>query len=109
MPGSVQKFRVCVIEDDPDVAFFMKTVLEKRADAVVLAITAPATALDKIAEFEPDLVLTDIEMPGITGLDLLKELRIRYPGMPVVVMTAHVSVDYAVAALRSQADEFLTT
>jgi LmbE family N-acetylglucosaminyl deacetylase/CheY-like chemotaxis protein len=108
MPKSIQKYRVCVIEDDPDVAFFMKTVLEKRADALVLAITAPATALAKIAEFEPDLVLTDIEMPGISGLDLLKELRSQYPGMPVVVMTAHVSVDYAVSALRNQADEFLT-
>ena len=108
MASSSQKYRVVVIEDDPDVAFFMKTVLEKRADAVVTAITDPSRALSTIAEFEPDLVLTDIEMPGISGLDLLKELRSQYPGMPVVVMTAHVSVDYAVAALRSQADEFLT-
>jgi len=103
-----QKYRVCVIEDDPDVAFFMKTVLEKKADAVVTAITDPSKALVTIADFEPDLVLTDIEMPGISGLDLLKELRSLYPGMPVVVMTAHVSVDYAVSALRAQADEFLT-
>ncbi len=108
MASAVHKYRVCVIEDDPDVAFFMKTVLEKRADAVVTAITDPSVALSAIAEFEPDLVLTDIEMPGISGLDLLKELRERYPGMPVVVMTAHVSVDYAVSALRAQADEFLT-
>ncbi|GAA0419604.1 response regulator [Leifsonia naganoensis] len=108
MASSTQKYRVVVIEDDPDVAFFMKTVLEKRADAVVTAITDPSRALAAIADFEPDLVLTDIEMPGISGLDLLKELRSQYPGMPVVVMTAHVSVDYAVAALRSQADEFLT-
>lgn len=108
MASVAQKYRVVVIEDDPDVAFFMKTVLEKRADAVVIAVTDPSRALSTIAEFEPDLVLTDIEMPGISGLDLLKELRAQYPGMPVVVMTAHVSVDYAVAALRSQADEFLT-
>ncbi|MFF1875537.1 response regulator, partial [Kitasatospora herbaricolor] len=104
----MQKYRVCVIEDDPDVALYMKTVLEKRADAVVLAITAPAIALQSIAEFEPDVVITDIEMPGISGLDLLKALRSSHPGMPVVVMTAHVSVDYAVSALRAQADEFLT-
>ncbi|MGJ4843161.1 MULTISPECIES: response regulator [unclassified Leifsonia] len=108
MPSSLQKYRVCVIEDDPDVAFYMKTVLEKRADASVIAITDPSKALAAIADFEPDLVLTDIEMPGISGLDLLKELRSQYPGMPVVVMTAHVSVDYAVSALRAQADEFLT-
>ncbi|UAJ80969.1 response regulator [Leifsonia sp. ZF2019] len=108
MASVAQKYRVVVIEDDPDVAFFMKTVLEKRADAVVAAVTDPSRALSTVADFEPDLVLTDIEMPGISGLDLLKDLRAQYPGMPVVVMTAHVSVDYAVAALRSQADEFLT-
>jgi LmbE family N-acetylglucosaminyl deacetylase/CheY-like chemotaxis protein len=108
MAMAAQKYRVCVIEDDPDVAFFMKTVLEKKADAIVIAITDPSKALAAIADFEPDLVVTDIEMPGISGLDLLKELRAQYPGMPVVVMTAHVSVDYAVSALRAQADEFLT-
>lgn len=108
MASAVTKYRVVVVEDDPDVAFFMKTILEKRADAVVIAVTDPSLALEQIAAFEPDLVITDIEMPGISGLDLLKELRSQYPGMPVVVMTAHVSVDYAVSALRAQADEFLT-
>nr|WP_236609535.1 response regulator [Leifsonia xyli] len=97
-----------MIEDDPDVAFYVKTVLEKRADAHVEAITDPSVALEAIAAFDPDLVLTDIEMPGISGLELLRELRATQPGMPVVIMTAHVSVDYAVSALRSQADEFLT-
>jgi LmbE family N-acetylglucosaminyl deacetylase/ActR/RegA family two-component response regulator len=108
MANAVTKYRVVVVEDDPDVAFFMKTVLEKRADAVAIAVTDPSAALPTIADFEPDLVITDIEMPGISGIDLLKELRSQYPGMPVVVMTAHVSVDYAVSALRAQADEFLT-
>ena len=108
MSNAVQKYRVCVIEDDPDVAFYIKTVLEKRADALVVAVTDPAAALATVAQFEPDVVITDIEMPGISGLDLLKEFRSRHPGMPVVVMTAHVSVEYAVSALRAQADEFLT-
>jgi LmbE family N-acetylglucosaminyl deacetylase/CheY-like chemotaxis protein len=103
-----QRCRVCVIEDDPDVAFYMKTVLEKRADAQVVAVTDPSIALETIASFDPDVVITDIEMPGISGIDLLRELRRRHPGLPVVVMTAHVSVDYAVSALRAQADEFLT-
>lgn len=108
MQSAAQKFRVCVIEDDPDVAMYMKTVLEKKAEAIVLAITDPSAAMALIAEFEPDLVITDIEMPGISGLDLLGELRSKYTDLPVVVMTAHVSVEYAVKALRGQADEFLT-
>lgn len=102
------KYRVCVIEDDADVAHYLRTVLEKRGDSIVLAITDPREALAQIEDFEPDLVLTDIEMPGVNGLDLLTALREKHAGLPVVIMTAHVSVDYAVTALRKQADEFLT-
>ena len=102
-----QAFRVIVVEDDLDVAFFTKTVLEKRG-CLVETISDPFLARAAIARFEPDVVITDIEMPGLTGLDLIDQIRAERPGTPVVVMTAHVSVDYAVAALRSQADEFLT-
>lgn len=100
-------YRVVVVEDDLDVAFYTKTVLEKRG-CVVQTITDPVFARAAIAAFQPDVVITDIEMPGLTGLDLIDQIRAEAPGTPVVVMTAHVSIDYAVAALRSQADEFLT-
>lgn len=100
-------YRVIVVEDDPDVAFYTKTVLEKRG-CLVQTIADPSFARAAIGTFEPDVVITDIEMPGMTGLDLIDQVRSEHPGIPVVVMTAHVSIDYAVAALRSQADEFLT-
>ena len=102
-----QHYRVLVVEDDPDVAFYTRTVLEKRG-CIVTVIPDPTLARAALASFEPDVVITDIEMPGLTGLDLLDQIRAERPGTPVVVMTAHVSIDYAVAALRSQADEFLT-
>ncbi|RIJ78411.1 response regulator [Nakamurella silvestris] len=54
-----------------------------------------------------DVVITDIELPGMTGLELVGKLRQDFPDLPIVVMTAHASVDYAVSALRSQVDEFL--
>ncbi|MFB4353293.1 response regulator [Microbacterium sp. LS_15] len=100
--------RVLVVDDDPDVALLVKTVLERRAGCVVLTAGDGLTAVERIAEFEPDVVVTDIEMPGLDGLELVAELRRRDPVVPVVVMTAHVSVEYAVSALRAQADEFLT-
>lgn len=99
-------FRIIVFEDDPDVAFYTKTILEKRG-CLVRVVLDPSQALDAVAEFEPDVMVTDIEMPGITGLDLIDVVRTVQPGMPVVVMTAHASVDYALKALRSRADEFL--
>jgi LmbE family N-acetylglucosaminyl deacetylase len=102
-----EPYRVIVVEDDLDVAFYTKTVLEKRG-CLVQTISDPTLAVTAIAAFEPDVVITDIEMPGLTGLELIDRVRAQAPGTPVVVMTAHVSVDYAVAALRNQADEFLT-
>lgn len=100
--------RVLVVDDDPDVALLVKTILERRAGCVVDVAEDGHAAIARMTEVRPDVVVTDIEMPGLNGLELLGELRRTVPSIPVVVMTAHVSVDYAVSALRAQADEFLT-
>jgi len=100
-------YRVLVVDDDPDVALYTSTVLERRGGCEVKAITNPTLARAAVDEFRPDVVVTDIEMPGMTGLELIEQLRADQPNLPIIVMTAHVSVDYAVGALRSQADEFL--
>ena len=100
-------YRVLVVDDDPDVALYTSTVLERRGGCEVKAITDPTVARAAVDEFRPDVVVTDIEMPGMTGLQLIEQLRADQPNLPIIVMTAHVSVDYAVGALRSQADEFL--
>lgn len=102
-----EPYRVIVIEDDPDVAFYIKTVLTKQG-CIVQTFNDPAFAQQAMRLYEPDVVITDIEMPGITGIQVIDLVRAVRPGTPVVVMTAHVSVDYAVEALRHNADEFLT-
>jgi LmbE family N-acetylglucosaminyl deacetylase/CheY-like chemotaxis protein len=99
--------RVVVLDDDPDVADFTRTVLEKRAGCEVITLGDASQAAAAVARFDPDVVLTDIEMPGMTGLELVALLRARDATVKVVVMTAHGSVDYAVAALRQRVDEFL--
>ncbi|MEO6532570.1 MAG: response regulator [Pseudolysinimonas sp.] len=103
-----ESLRVLVVDDDDDVALYTRTVLERRAGCTVLSISDPRLARSVVNDFEPDVVVTDIEMPGMTGLELMALLRTDRPELPVIVMTAHVSVDYAVRALRNQADEFLT-
>jgi len=102
-----EAYRVVVVEDDADVAFYTKTVLEKRGGCVVETVSDPSLARGVIDVFLPDVVVTDIEMPGINGLELMEQIRTDHPGIPIVVMTAHISVDYAVGALNAQADEFL--
>lgn len=100
--------RVVIVEDDPDVAEYTRTVLEKRGGFEARVTADPFQAQKLVVEFQPDVVVTDIEMPGMTGLTLMEQIRQVQPDLPIIVMTAHISVDYAVAALRAQADEFLT-
>lgn len=101
-------FRVLVADDDPDVALYVTTILRRRAGFETLAVHDPHAVQDAMHRFSPDVVVADIEMPGLSGLELASTLKDEDPDLPVVIMTAHVSVDYAVAALRRQADEFLT-
>lgn len=100
--------RVVVIDDDADVALYTETVLRKHGGYRVVALTDPAEVPDAVRRLDPDVVIADFELPGTTGVELMAHLRRESPGIKVVIMTAHPSVDYAVHALRHQADEFLT-
>jgi two-component system response regulator HydG len=99
--------RILLVEDDPVAAHFTKHVLGKRGGFDVTHTPDPAVALKRASSETWDLVLTDVELPGMTGLELLEALRRIAPDLPVAVITAHESVDTAVRALRNRADEFL--
>lgn len=96
-----------VVEDDPDAAAFVRTVLERHAGMQVVVAPDAVTALQSLRERRFDLIVTDIELPGQSGLEMLPEARELAPGVPVLVLTAHANVDYAVDALRRDVDEFL--
>jgi LmbE family N-acetylglucosaminyl deacetylase/ActR/RegA family two-component response regulator len=98
--------RILMVEDDPDHAFYVLEVLQRRGGFEVVHVTDPAEALRRVRE-PWDLVLTDVEMPGMTGLELLESVRRVAPNLPVAVVTAHASISNVVTALRSRADEFL--
>src|SRR5690606_33707102 len=65
-------------------------------------------ALEVAAEFSPDVVITDLKMPGMDGMELIRRLHEQDSELPVVVITAFGDVDSAVAAMRSGAENFLT-
>ena len=98
--------RVLVVDDDPDIAAFVRTVLE-RAGMLATTCPDPAEALAIATRNDFDAVITDIQMPGMTGLEFLDRLRQTQPDLPVAIMTAHASVDTAIDALRRNADEVL--
>ena len=102
MPG-----RILVVDDDPVTGRFLSSLLGDGGGFDVVCTTDPANALQRASTERWDLVLTDVEMPGMTGLELLQALRRAAPDLPVVVITGHATLDYAVSALRDHADEFL--
>ena len=98
--------RILLVEDDPEAALFAVTVLAKRGKFEVTHTADPLVALQLAAAGCWDLVVTDVEMPGMTGLELLDALRQIAPTLPVAVLTAHVNSQ--TPALAGRADEFLT-
>jgi two-component system, NtrC family, nitrogen regulation response regulator GlnG len=97
---------VWVVDDDASIRWVLERALRQaglapttfdRADAVLAAL----------ATSRPDVLLTDLRMPGTEGLRLLEIARREHPGLPVIVMTAHADLDHAVAAYRGGAFEYL--
>ena len=104
--GASQPGRILLIDDDRALGGYLTRILTRGGFAVTHELDSLA-ALHRI-ETEPwDLLITDIELPGMTGLELLDRVRQRVPDLPVAVLTGHPTVDYAVSALRSSAAKFL--
>jgi two-component system response regulator HydG len=99
--------RILVVDDDVVTGRFLVQLLGTRGGFDVSHTTDPAVALQRATSETWDLVLTDVEMPGMTGLELLQALRRASPDLNVAVLTSHASLDNAVSALRDRADEFL--
>jgi len=100
------KARILVIEDDPD---GLRSVQEAIAEAGHTVATAARgrTGLDLFRDGEFDVVLTDLKLPDIDGLDVLAAVNSAAPGVPVLIMTAYGSVETAVKALKSGAYDYM--
>ena len=100
------KGRILVVDDEVNARTALLELL--RDEGYVVESAADAfKALGKAADFAPDLVLTDLKMPGMDGLQLLAKLRETDADLPVIVMTAFGEVETAVKAMRSGARDYL--
>ncbi len=82
-------------------------ILGQNEDFQVIAVESGDDALAQISESEPNLVVSDLQMPEMNGLELVSQIQLRYPNLPVVLTTAHGSEDLAVEALRSGAASYV--
>ena len=96
---------ILLVDDEPGVLFTITEVLTERGHRVITARTGDE-ALGKLDD--ADAVVTDLAMPGMTGLELIAQIAQRDPALPVILLTAHGSERIAVAAMKQGAYDYLT-
>jgi two-component system response regulator PhoP len=100
--------RVLLIEDEPRLAANVARMLEERAGYAVDRALDGETGLDLAAGDEHDLIVLDLMLPGIGGMEVLRRLRKRGRRTPVLVLTALSATDDVVRALEAGSDDYLT-
>jgi len=97
---------VWIVDDDSSVRWVLEKALQ--GDGIRTRSFDRADALlDAISTQQPDVLMTDIRMPGMDGIELMRRLNLEESGLPVIVMTAHADLDSAVAAFQGGAFEYL--
>jgi two-component system nitrogen regulation response regulator GlnG len=103
---SISSLRVWLVDDDASIRWVLERAL-RNGGMTPRAFEAAEPALDALRRESPDVLITDIRMPGQSGLELLKKIRDARPALPVIVMTAHSDLGNAVSAYEGGAFEYL--
>jgi len=104
--NSAKALDVWVVDDDASIRWVLERAL-KQAGLETRAFEHADAALAALRQGAPDVLVTDIRMPGRSGLEMLEEIRAKRPRLPVIVMTAHSDLESAVAAYKGGAFEYL--
>src|SRR3990172_2206190 len=102
-----EKKKVWIVDDDKSIRWVLEKALSKE-DVDITSFSDPKQVLEKIKHESPDVVISDIRMPGMDGITLLEKIKRLAPAVPVIIMTAYSDLDRAVAAFREGAFEFLS-
>ena len=99
------KSKLWIVDDEESIREICKSALED--SFFIETFPNGSEALLALNSDRPDLIITDIKMPGLSGLDLLQKVSEKYPGLPTIVITAHSDIDNALSAYKGGAFEYL--
>lgn len=100
------KDRILLVDDEPETCKVMRLILEQHGYAVT-AVCEVATCLELFESREFDLVISDVRMPEMSGVELAARIKSRAPGMPVILITAFPDLDTAREGIRIGVDDYL--
>jgi DNA-binding NtrC family response regulator len=98
--------RILIVDDDPSMRTALMETIKRLGYSVQGAVDG-MDAIEKIARFRPWMVLTDLRMPRLNGLELIKEVKARAPQATIVLMTAYGAIETAIEAMKLGASEYL--
>ena len=105
MSDSMKK--IFVVDDDKSIRWVLEKALTKNNYKVFVYDDPKAMILD-IENFKPDVIISDIRMPGMSGIDMLEKIKREYPKIPIIIMTAFSDLETTVSSLKKGAYDYIT-
>jgi two-component system, NtrC family, response regulator HydG len=106
MKTPIEGHRILLVDDSPDTLEVLERNLTARDFQVCTALSAKE-AMDLLSRSPVDVVVTDMRMPGMSGLELVRHVRASYPGTAVMMITGYATIDGAVEAVKTGVEEYL--
>ncbi len=99
--------KLLVVDDEEEICDFLKAFFEER-DFEVRTASSGESALEAVAEVKPQVILLDVHMPGMDGMNALREIKKKYPQIKVIMVTALETREKIEEAIRLGADNYIT-
>ncbi|NLC23311.1 MAG: nitrogen regulation protein NR(I) [Oxalobacter sp.] len=97
---------VWIVDDDDSIRWVLEKAID-REHMPYKSFSSGAEVLNALENEQPRVLISDIRMPGVSGLDLLQDVKSRFPALPIIIMTAHADLESAVSAYQGGAFEYL--
>lgn len=100
--------KILIVDDEPDMLKLLSMILKEKTPYEITITNNPVEAVELIKNENFDLVITDLKMPGLDGLQLLEEVKKRDEDVPVIIITAYGTIDAAMEAMEKGGFDFIT-
>lgn len=100
--------KILIVDDEPDMLKLLSLILKEKTPYEVTTTNNPVEAVELAKTGGFDLVITDLKMPGLDGLQLLEEVKKRDEDVPVIIITAYGTIDAATEAIEKGGFDFIT-